>query len=203
MYELETKRIMTTQSFLNSLLFTTQLKWNKSTHCSVHLHCLLLILECSNWSTVINEQFKNYSRSFKDAGKCSRTTRWFWGIKDITSFDGKFKDSPWRSRTSGNLRRSPPKDPCGDGTESAWTTNLMAKLEMMHILEAHVWSCISAYPGLPHQKTKREASDALKSQLNEASWNRTVLKFGSVNQLNVRNNLSTLFCDFRLIARSG
>jgi len=26
MYELETKRIMTTQSFLNSLLFTTQLK---------------------------------------------------------------------------------------------------------------------------------------------------------------------------------
>jgi len=54
--------------------------------------------------------------------------------------------------------------------QSAWTTNLMAKLEMMHILEAHVWSCISAHPGLPHQKTKREASDALKSQLNEASW---------------------------------
>ena len=40
----------------------------------------------------------------------------------------------------------------------------------------------------------------LKSQ---ASWNRTVLKFGSKNQLNVHNNLSILFCDFPLIARSG
>jgi len=26
-------------------------------------------------------------------------------IKDITSFDRKFKESPWRSSTSGNLRR--------------------------------------------------------------------------------------------------
>jgi len=39
---------------------------------------------------------------FKDAGKDSRTTRYFSRSKDITSFDSKFKDSPWRSRTSGN-----------------------------------------------------------------------------------------------------
>jgi len=30
-------------------------------------------------------------------------TRCFSRIKDKTSFDSKFKDSPWRSRTSGNL----------------------------------------------------------------------------------------------------
>jgi len=47
MYKIEnkTKNIMTTQSFLNSLLFTTQLlKCNTS---SVHLHCIFVILECS------------------------------------------------------------------------------------------------------------------------------------------------------------
>jgi len=32
---------MTTQPFLNSVLFTTELKMKQSTHCSVH------ILECS------------------------------------------------------------------------------------------------------------------------------------------------------------
>jgi len=73
---------------------------------------------------------------------------------------------------------------------------LKTKLEMMHILQAQVWSCISAHPGLPHQETKREASDASKSQLNQASWKKTVLKFASKNQLNTRNYLSTLFCDF-------
>jgi len=40
---------------------------------------------------------------------------------------------------------------------------------------------ISAYPGLPYQKTKQETNDASKSQLKQASWNRTVLKFGSEN----------------------
>ena len=34
----------------------------------------------------------------------SRTTRYFSRIKDIMSFDSKFKDSSWRSMTSGNLR---------------------------------------------------------------------------------------------------
>jgi len=56
---------------------------------------------------VKNEQLKNYSRIFKDAGKYPRTTRCFSRIKDITSFDNKFKDSSWRSRTSGNLIYTP------------------------------------------------------------------------------------------------
>jgi len=50
-----------------------------------------------------NEHFENFSRIFKDAGKYSRTTRCFSRIKDITSFDSKFKDNSWRSRSSGNL----------------------------------------------------------------------------------------------------
>jgi len=45
----------------------------------------------------------------------------------------------------------------------------MTKLEMMHILQAQVCGCIRAHPGLPHQKTKRETSDASKSQLNRAN----------------------------------
>jgi len=36
---------------------------------------------------VKNEQFKNYLRIFKDAGKYSRTTRCFSRIKDTTSFE--------------------------------------------------------------------------------------------------------------------
>jgi len=72
----------------------------------------------------------------------------------------------------------------------------MTKLEMMHMLQAQVCSYISARPGLLHQKTKRETSDASKSQLNQASSNKTVLKFGSENQLNVRNYLSILLYDF-------
>jgi len=76
------------------------------------------------------------------------------------------------------------------------------KLKMMHILQAQVCGCISAHPGLPHQKMKRETSDASKSQLNQASWNSKVLKFGWENQLNVHIYLSIFFCDFPLIARS-
>jgi len=33
----------------------------------------------------------------------SRTTKYFSRIKGITSFDSKFKDSAWCSRTCGNL----------------------------------------------------------------------------------------------------
>ena len=72
----------------------------------------------------------------------------------------------------------------------------LPKLEMMHILQAQVCGCISAHPGFPHHKTERETSDDSKSQLNQASWNKTVLKFGSENQLNVHNYLSILFWDF-------
>jgi len=39
---------MTTQLFLNSLLFTAQpFRWNKSPRSSVNLHCLILIREWS------------------------------------------------------------------------------------------------------------------------------------------------------------
>jgi len=62
---------------------------------------------------------------------------------------------------------------------------LMTKLGMMRILQAQMCGCISAHPGLPHQKPKRETSDASKSQLNQASWNRAVLKFDLENQLTV------------------
>jgi len=80
---------------------------------------------------------------------------------------------------------------------------LMAKLEMMHTLQAQVCGSISAHPGLPHQKTKLETRDASRSQINQASWNRTILKFVPEDQLNVHIYLPSLFCDFPLIARSG
>jgi len=39
--------------------------------------------------------------------------------------------------------------------------------------DAHIAStvvgCISAHPGLPHQKTKLETRDASRSQINQAS----------------------------------
>jgi len=44
---------------------------------------------------------------------------------------------------------------------------LMTKFEMMHKLQAQVCGFISAHPELPHQKMKREASYAPKSQLNQ------------------------------------
>ena len=42
-------------------------------------------------------------------------------------------------------------------------------------------------PRVAHQKTKRETSVVSKRQLNQASWNRTVWKIGSENQLIVHN----------------
>jgi len=57
---------MTTQQFLNSLLRNC-LEWNKSTHCSVHLYRLFLILyvQC-------NQQFKNkkFCKLFKIFKDC-------------------------------------------------------------------------------------------------------------------------------------
>jgi len=66
-------------------------------------------------------------------------------------------------------------------------------------------------PRVPHQialiptsRMKRETNDASKSQVNQASWNRLVLKFDSGNQLGIHNYLwIVFFCDFPLIARSG
>jgi len=62
---------------------------------------------------------------------------------------------------------------------------LMTKLEMMQTSQAQVCGSISAHPGLLHQKTKLEARDASKSQINQASWNRTILKLVAEDQSNV------------------
>jgi len=67
--------------------------------------------------------------------------------------------------------------------ESAWTSNDEAWIDA-HIASTGV-CCICAHPGLPHQNTKRETSDASESQVNQSTWNREILKFGSENQLNV------------------
>jgi len=61
---------------------------------------------------------------------------------------------------------------------------------MMHILQAQVYSCITA------KKWKGETSVASKSQINQASWNRTVLKFDSENQLNIYNTVEFFFVIF-------
>jgi len=45
---------------------------------------------------------------------------------------------------------------------------------------------------LPHQKMKRKTSEPSKSQLYQAGWNWTILKFGLENPLNVHNYLSIL-----------
>jgi len=91
--------------------------------------------------------------------------------------------------------------------EPLWSVHLnchlMRKLGMMYVFQAQVCSCTCLHPWLPHHKTNRETSGASKSQLNQARWNRTVLKIGSENQLNVYNYLSLFFYDSPLIARSG
>ena len=55
-------------------------------------------------------------------------------------------------------------------------------------------------PRVPHQiapiptsRMKRETNDASKSQVNQASWNRLVLKFDSGNQLGIHNYLWIVF----------
>jgi len=57
----------------------------------------------NNNSYFNNEQFHNCSRTFKDAENMQGRQNLFSRIKGIISFDSKFKESPWRSRTSGNL----------------------------------------------------------------------------------------------------
>jgi len=85
--------------------------------------------------------------------------------------------------------------------QSAWTA--LTRLEMMDTLQAQVCGCIRAHRRLPDKKMNRETSDAWKSQLNQAIWNSTPLKFGSENQLNIHNYLLILFSDLPLIALSG
>ena len=61
----------------------------------------------------------------------------------------------------------------------------MTKLETKHILQAQVCDWINA-------KNERETSVASLNQPNQARWNRTVLKFGSENQLNVHNSVVSM-----------
>jgi len=51
--------------------------------------------------------------------------------------------------------------------QSTLTANDAAR--MMHILQAQVCGCISAHPGLSHQKLKQRTSDASIGQVNQAS----------------------------------
>jgi len=51
----------------------------------------------------VQKTFSFPCQEFENAGRYSRTTRCFSRIKDITSFDSKFKDNSWRSRTSDDL----------------------------------------------------------------------------------------------------
>jgi len=85
-----------TQPNLVYFLLYNCFKWKKIIYCSVHLHV-------QRNQQFFNEKFFKYSRNIKDARKYSRITRCFSRIKDKTRFDSKFKDSSWRSRTSGNL----------------------------------------------------------------------------------------------------
>ena len=73
---------------------------------------------------------------------------------------------------------------------------------MMRILQAQVCDCISVYSGLPHQKTKQETSDASTNQLNQAVWNRKVLKFGSEIHFSAHICLLIRLGDSPLLARS-
>jgi len=83
----------------------------------------------------------------------------------------------------------------------------MTKLRMMRIIAriASTGMWLYQHTQVCHiEKTKRERSDASKSQLNEASWNtRTVLKFGSKKHLMSIIIFQPFFCEFHLIARSG
>jgi len=55
------------------------------------------------FNVIDSSKMNHFTRTFKDAGKYSKTTKCFSWIKDITSFDSKSKESHWCSWTSGNL----------------------------------------------------------------------------------------------------
>ena len=60
------------------------------------------------------------------------------------------------------------------------------KARMMLIMQSQVCGYIRACQVLSHQKTK-QINDARKSQINQETWNGTVLKRGSENQLAIHN----------------
>ena len=86
------------------------LRWNKSARCSVQLHCFFLILSCSTQPIVLKWNILKIFKTFQGRWKIFKDNKMFSRIKDITSFDNKFKDSSWRSKTTGNLNLSSPGD---------------------------------------------------------------------------------------------
>jgi len=89
--------------------------------------------------------------------------KFFSRIKDITSFDSKFKDNSWRSRTSGNLKSESPK--------------IVTRLE-----SRYHWSCSQHRPSLiTLSRLKLPAhSDPMKRwNFRKANWKR--IAFWQVN----------------------
>ena len=74
--------------------------------------------------------------------------------------------------------------------QSAWTANWWRSSKWCTYCKHR---CAAV---LAHHKMKRETSDASKRQLNQASWNRIVLKYGSGNQLSIHNYFSILLWFF-------
>jgi len=67
----------------------------------------------------------------------------------------------WGNRTDTGL--------CDPLRSVSLNCQLMTKLEIIGILQAQVCSFVRAHLRLSHQKTKSEASDASRSQPNQAS----------------------------------
>jgi len=64
-----------------------------------------------------------------------------------------FHDLIWGALSVG---AKPTEEPAWRGDWIHLNCQLVTKLEMIYILQAQFWSCISANPGSPHQKTKQE-----------------------------------------------
>jgi len=66
-----------------------------------------------------------------------------------------------------------------------WVLKFQEKIRIVKYVSAiiyGVWLYQRTHTGLPRQKNKPESKDVCKRQLNQASWNETILKFGSQNQ---------------------
>ena len=108
--EIESLRmtIVTTQVFLNSLLFTTQLlRWNKSspTYYSV---TVVTLFNLDSWMlNVINRSIMNNFTTVPELSRtpenAQRQQHVFEASRTLPVLIAHFKKSPWRWRTSGNF----------------------------------------------------------------------------------------------------
>jgi len=97
----------------------------------------------------------------------------FSRIKDITSFDSTFKDSPWRSMTSGNLTLVP----CPIVSDStSYSRNLWSWLPILYA-HSYGWRNLFQSEGAQvHVKKAIEKSCGLNWQLwRHKHWNMTSL----------------------------